>query len=216
MEKKIVTISIVITAFSVWFLSFYLGRYQTGDLLPINPIEKIKPEIQEPNVLRIRNLSCRSLKIGSGFLINPTTIVTNRHVVERARELEITDSSGKSIKYTAALISPSRDLAFIKTKSPLDPISIGRAGETGSVVQVIGYPLGRAIKKISGPIVANDQGRFLIDAKVIPGNSGGPVILRDEVIGVISKSAGSQAIAISINEVLRAERSTLKKPKSNC
>src|SRR5688572_8474314 len=50
-----------------------------------------EPPVVDPRTytVRIRSQTCEGLGVGSGFLIDPSTIVTNRHVVEGAETLEV-------------------------------------------------------------------------------------------------------------------------------
>ena len=47
--------------------------------------------------LRLRNLRCDDVVIGSGFAIDRRTVITNRHVVEQGRRLEVETWDGQPL-----------------------------------------------------------------------------------------------------------------------
>jgi len=139
---------------------------------------------------------------GSGVIIDDNgNIVTNYHVIEGARRLEVTlwDQS----KYEAQIIGadPNNDLAVIKIEAPqsvLVPIPLGTTErlQVGQKVLAIGNPfglegtlttgiissLGRSIQAGNGRII---EGIIQTDAAINPGNSGGPLLnARGAVIGI--------------------------------
>lgn len=130
---------------------------------------------------------------GSGSIIdNRGYILTNHHVVEGARKLEVTLANGK--KYTAKLIGsdPSTDLAVLKIDAAqkdlvLIPMGSSSDLQVGQKVLAIGNPFGLGQTLTTG--VISSTGRTLrspigtlvediiqTDAPINPGNSGGPLI----------------------------------------
>jgi S1-C subfamily serine protease len=140
--------------------------------------------------------------LGSGFVIDKSGhIVTNYHVVEGARDIEVSFSNRDSV--TARLVGqdPSTDLAVLKVAvdaRALTPLKLGdsdRVGVGDSVV-AIGNPLG-LVRSVTAGIVSalhrplTAPNRFTIDdviqtdAAINSGNSGGPLIAANgRVIGV--------------------------------
>ncbi len=139
---------------------------------------------------------------GSGFVYDREGhIVTNYHVVEGARELEVTLADGT--RYPAELVGadPTNDLAVIRIDAPaesLHPLPLGDSTrvQVGQLVLAVGNPfgldrtatlgivsaLGREIQAPNGRVIGNV---IQTDAAVNPGNSGGPLLdLDGEVIGV--------------------------------
>jgi|WetSurMetagenome_2_1015567.scaffolds.fasta_scaffold01321_12 S1-C subfamily serine protease len=130
---------------------------------------------------------------GSGSVIDPRGyILTNHHVIEDARKLEVTLANGK--KYTAKLVGsdPDTDVAVIKIeirKEDLTVIPIGTSDnlKVGQKVIAIGNPFGlgqtlttgiismvrRTMRASSGTLV---EDMIQTDASINPGNSGGPLI----------------------------------------
>jgi serine protease Do len=151
--------------------------------------------------------------LGSGFLIDREGhILTNNHVVEKADDIKVTLTSGKT--YTAKVIGrdPSTDIALIKieAKSELPTAVLGDSDklEVGEWVMAIGNPFGLEHTVTVGVVSA--KGRTIgagpydnfiqTDASINPGNSGGPLInSRGEVIGINSAIiASGQGIGFAI------------------
>ena len=130
---------------------------------------------------------------GSGSIIDPRGyILTNHHVIEDARKLEVTLASGK--KYTAKLIGsdPDTDVAVVKIDAPKEklvviPMGASEGLKVGQKALAIGNPFGLGQTLTTG--VISSVGRTLrasngvlvediiqTDAPINPGNSGGPLI----------------------------------------
>jgi serine protease Do len=152
---------------------------------------------------------------GSGFFISADGFaVTNNHVVERGKNVEIKADDGKT--YNAKVIGsdPRTDLALLKvegrTDFPFVPFA-DKLPRIGDWVLAVGNPFGlggtvtAGIVSASGrDIGAGPYDDFLqIDAPVNRGNSGGPTFDIDgRVIGVntaiYSPSGGNVGIAFAI------------------
>jgi S1-C subfamily serine protease len=158
--------------------------------------------------------------MGSGFVIDGEGhILTNFHVVQNARQLEVTTSDKKKYKAQIVGTDPAHDLAVIQipTKSALQA-QIGDSKNliVGQKVFAIGNPFGlsgtmtrgiiSSIRSVRGPRGFIDEA-IQTDAAINPGNSGGPLLnSRGEVIGInsmiltggVEQSAGI-GFAIPIN-----------------
>jgi S1-C subfamily serine protease len=141
---------------------------------------------------------------GSGFIIDKEGhILTNFHVIEGARQVEVTLHNKK--KYRAEIIGRDRsnDLAVIQIKAPgLMPATLGDSKNllVGQKVYAIGNPFGLSGTMTRGIIsslrpIRNPEGAYIdeaiqTDAAINPGNSGGPLLnSRGEVIGINSMIA---------------------------
>ena len=158
---------------------------------------------------------------GSGFIIDKDGhILTNYHVIENARQIEVTLSNRK--KYRAKVIGTDRghDLAVIQIQAPdLRPAGLGDSHNlvVGQKVFAIGNPFGlngtmtrgiisslRSIREPNGTATIDEA--IQTDASINPGNSGGPLLnSHGEVIGIntlilsnVGQSAGI-GFAIPIN-----------------
>jgi S1-C subfamily serine protease len=157
---------------------------------------------------------------GSGFVIDKDGhILTNYHVIENARQVEVTMHNRKKYKATVVGTDPAHDLAVIQIKAPdLVPAVLGdsRNLQVGQKVYAIGNPFGLAgtmtrgivssIRPVREPNGATIDEAIQTDAAINPGNSGGPLMnWHGEVIGIntmILSSVGQNAgigFAIPIN-----------------
>ena len=141
---------------------------------------------------------------GSGFIIDKEGhILTNYHVVENAREVEVTLHNKR--KYKAQIIGRDQadDLAVIQIKAPdLVPATLGDSAhlQVGQKVFAIGNPFGlsgtmtrgiiSSLRPIRSPEGAQIDEAIQTDAAINPGNSGGPLLSsHGEVIGINSMIA---------------------------
>jgi serine protease Do len=153
--------------------------------------------------------------VGSGFFISADGYaVTNNHVVDHAKSVEVTTDDGKT--YTAKVIGtdPKTDLALIKVDGKTDFAFANFATDTprvGDWVVAVGNPYGLGGTVTAGIISA--EGRDIgsgpydnyiqIDAPINKGNSGGPTFDGNgNVVGVntaiYSPSGGSVGIGFDI------------------
>ena len=152
---------------------------------------------------------------GSGFFISPDGYaVTNNHVVDHAKSVQVTTDDGAI--FTAKVIGtdPKTDLALIKVegKSEFPYVKFAeRSPKVGDWVIAVGNPFGLGGTVTAGIVSA--RGRDIgagpyddyvqIDAPINKGNSGGPAFDVDgNVIGVntaiYSPSGGSVGIGFDI------------------
>ncbi len=141
---------------------------------------------------------------GSGFIIDKEGhILTNYHVVEGARQVEVTLHNKK--KYRAKIIGldSSHDLAVIQIDAPgVVPATLGDSKNliVGQKVYAIGNPFGlngtmtrgiiSSLRPIRSPEGAYIDEAIQTDAAINPGNSGGPLLnSHGEVIGITSMIA---------------------------
>ncbi len=153
---------------------------------------------------------------GSGFIIDASGyIVTNNHVVDGARDVQVTLTDGS--KFTAKVIGndSKTDLALIKidAKRELPYVAFGDSdtAHEGDWVIAVGNPYGLGGTATAGIISAHNRDihsgpydDFLqIDASINPGNSGGPLFNQSgQVVGVdsaiYSPNGGSVGIGFAI------------------
>jgi len=154
--------------------------------------------------------------LGSGFIIDPAGyIVTNNHVIDGARKIEVTTEDGGSYPAQVVGRDPKTDLAVLKidAKKPLPYVTFGSSDKTrvGDWVVAVGNPFGLGGTVTAGIVSGHDRNindgpydDFLqIDAPINPGNSGGPLFNQSgEVIGIdtaiYSPNGGSVGIGFAI------------------
>ncbi|MET0408325.1 MAG: trypsin-like peptidase domain-containing protein, partial [Hyphomicrobium sp.] len=152
---------------------------------------------------------------GSGFFISADGyLITNNHVVDHAKSVEIMTTDGKRYKAKVAGTDPKTDLALIKVDGSSDFPFVRFASSSpriGDWVVAMGNPFGLGGTVTAGIVSANgrDIGSgpyddfIQIDAPINKGNSGGPTFNQNgEVVGVntaiFSPSGGSVGIAFDI------------------
>lgn len=152
---------------------------------------------------------------GSGFFISADGyLVTNNHVVDHAKSVEIMTPDGKRYKAKVTGTDPKTDLALLKVEGSTDFPYVHLAAKSpriGDWVVAMGNPFGLGGTVTAGIVSANgrDIGSgpyddfIQIDAPINKGNSGGPTFNQNgEVVGVntaiFSPSGGSVGIAFDI------------------
>ena len=137
--------------------------------------------------------------VGSGFYVSEYRILTNQHVVDDMGFVQIELYDGR--KGTGRVVAEDidRDLALVETSLAGQPLALfdGTTLPLGESVTAIGHPSGLKFTITKGVISAVREqqssnsnglgGRFLFvqtDTAISPGNSGGPLLLGNKVIGI--------------------------------
>jgi len=171
---------------------------------------------------------CGRIVDGSGFVYAPGRVATNAHVVAGTDSLSVY-AGGERHDATVVYADENLDLAVLAvaglevTPLPLD----SQVQAAGADVVVVGHPGGgeltfaaakvRGTGEVTGPTFRGGElvtrEIVMLRGKVVPGNSGGPVVdLDGEVVGVVFGAAADQsdvgyALAIaSIADELQAAR----------
>ena len=165
---------------------------------------------------------------GSGIVIDRNGhVLTNLHVVEDAREVQVTLYDGKTYEAKPVGRDTVTDTAVLKIDAPaesLSPVVFGNSAQllVGQRVFAIGNPFGfertlttGIISSLNRSLPARRSRRTIksliqIDAAINPGNSGGPLLdTQGRMIGmntaIASRSGDSAGVgfAIPINTIAR-------------
>jgi putative serine protease PepD len=156
-----------------------------------------------------------SAALGSGVVIahdsTSSYLITNNHVVDGAKSLDLVMPGGKNLKATVVGTDAFDDLAVISVPDTSLPQAVfGKSGDlkVGQQVVAIGSPLGndgsvtvgvisalhRTIQAGSGTSTSAEtlQDVLQTDASINPGNSGGPLAdMQGRIIGINVAVAGN-------------------------
>jgi len=142
---------------------------------------------------------------GSGCVIEGNRILTNAHVVSDHTVIMVR-LHGQSRKHQAKLIAVSHDadLALLSVDDPsffhgVKPIKFGSLPEIEQEVIVCGFPEGGdTLSTTKGVISRIENQRYVhswiellagqLDAAINAGNSGGPVLVGDRIVGVVMQA----------------------------
>lgn len=211
----------------------------TEESAVIRAAEKAGPAVVtiETSASTGRSLFRLSTEVGSGVIFAPQGfILTNRHVVENARQLTITLADGRRFPGRLIGIDPfdQSDLAIVKVDADagLPAAEIGDSSQlrVGQLVVAIGSPLGTFQNSVTSGVISalgrtvqvQRPGRGLVqlrdliqtDAAINQGNSGGPLVNSlGQVIGINTVVAGEAqniGFAIPINVAKPIMRSAVE------
>jgi len=165
---------------------------------------------------------------GSGTVIDRQGhVLTNFHVIDGAREVQVTLYNSKTFDARLVGVDPSTDIAVLKIDAPSDCLYPAAFGSStgllvGQRVFAIGNPFGLertlttgVISSLNRSIPGRRTQRTLksliqIDAAINPGNSGGPLLdSHGRMIGmntaIASKTGESAGVgfAIPVNTIAR-------------
>lgn len=181
--------------------------------------------------VRVRNVTCTGVTRGTGFALNARTLITNRHVVEGARELQLNTYDGRDVSVTSSEIAGIADLALVRTNEDLEafPVTADTDPKAGEELTVVGYPNGGALTVTSGEIVRythdplnqNLGDVIFSDAAVEHGSSGSAVLDTDgRLVGVVyaKNAAGSSYIipVSTLKKILAQDEGFEKQENSTC
>lgn len=146
--------------------------------------------------------------LGSGFAVGENCIVTNAHVIENEKNINIITYDGTEYQAVVLGINYDEDIAVLVIKNATFPflnIADLTTMKTGDDIYAIGAPKGMAYTLTKGGVSAKERmignrSYIQIDAPINEGNSGGP-LLNDmgEVLGMNTlKMSDSEGIGLTI------------------
>jgi len=188
---------------------------------PLDSEEQNNISVYRRNIGSVVNITSRAVTLdffyglvpqegqGSGFIIDREGhILTNYHVIDGARQLDVTLHNRKKYRATIVGTDRSHDLAIVQIKAPeLNPMTMGdsRNLQVGQKVYAIGNPFGlsgtltsgivSSIRQVQEPDGVTIDEAIQTDAAINPGNSGGPLLnSHGEVIGINTMIAGNPGV----------------------
>jgi serine protease Do len=155
--------------------------------------------------------------LGSGVIISADGyILTNNHVVENSKTIQVTLSDGRKLTGKVIGTDPQTDVALLKIDATnLEPVTLADSdsAQVGDVVLAIGDPFGIGTTVTEGIISAKNRTRVTsgdadedfiqTDAAINPGNSGGALVdIEGRLVGIntsiLSRSGGNQGIGFAV------------------
>jgi serine protease Do len=155
--------------------------------------------------------------IGSGVIVGNDTIITNAHVVEGAKELEVTGQNKRVLKAKVVGTDSQSDLAVLRIEGEVAgltalPFADSSQLRPGQVVLAIGNPFGVGQTVTMGIVSATSRADLGIeayedfiqtDAAINPGNSGGALVdLQGRLVGIptaiLSRTGGYMGVGFAI------------------
>lgn len=171
---------------------FYIQKSNDSDALWLFEYETLLNSKFKFQVIEdINEIKRPSKSSGTCFSIGKNYVVTNQHVLDENPNIYIIYDD---VKYPAEVVYQNDiyDLAILSIEDFVFPFSFQLANsasiKTGQDIYTIGYPLvdmlGSDVRLTTGIInaksgLANDKNSFQISAQIQPGNSGGPIVLKD-------------------------------------
>jgi serine protease Do len=154
------------------------------------------------------SLRCQG-SVGSGFFVAEDLVLTNAHVLCRGGEaIEVVLSDGRRLPGRVVRAEPRFDLGLLQVAGAgAPPLPLGDVAElaVGDKVMMIGSPVGLEFSVHEGSVSSLSRSMdgvayVQLDAKVNPGNSGGPIIdERGRVVGVVTlKHAEAEGIGLAL------------------
>jgi S1-C subfamily serine protease len=204
--------SILMMAMAIIFL-LYLPTAAQGKIT--ESIVKIYTTYDKPNYFRPWQMIGQRSRIGSGSIIAGNRILTNAHVVSDQTFIRVR-RAGQADKFVASVeaISHELDLAILNVDDTAffkgaGELGVGELARVGDKVFAYGFPQGGTRITITEGIVSRIERKLYshsrfdnlvcqIDAAINPGSSGGPVISKGKIAGVIFQSTSGQNIGYMV------------------
>lgn len=177
----------------------------SGSTMPEPSVSLDDPDLQAAaaSVARISGTAyaCGVGSSGTGFVIAPDRVVTNAHVVAGV-DNPVVELPGRSAREGRIVyFDPIDDLAVIAVDDLRGtPLKVAPALPAGAAAAIEGYPYGGPFRSVTAGVLSVGTAQvpdiydrssaprdvYALDAQVVPGNSGGPLLAEDgTVVGVV-------------------------------
>lgn len=157
----------------------------------------------------------REHALGSGVIVSGDGyVVTNNHVVQNARDIEVSLNDGRTLAAKVVGTDPQTDVALIKINAqnlPFVTLADSDKVQVGDMVLAVGNPFGIGQTVTRGIVSAKnratsgegDEDFIQTDAAINPGNSGGALVdTEGRLVGInsaiLSRSGGNQGIGFAV------------------
>lgn len=224
------------------FPEVFSGLEPSPSHTTIPDLGTLTPVVQraEPSVVKVEGTGCGGIVEGSGFVVAPNEIATDAHVVAGVSSPKVIDDNGIH-DAQVMWFDPDVDLAVLKVDGKLagKPLRVNDAEQASNTPGVVlGYPGGGDFDAQAAAIIDHftaygrniyGQGHtvrdiYSVKAKIIPGNSGGPLIGKNgDVLGIVfatSTTYNDVGYALTghqvAGELAQAEQSTTVRGTGQC
>jgi S1-C subfamily serine protease len=179
----------------------------------------------QESTVKVLGPACGQIQEGSGFVAAAGLIVTNAHVVAGVDDPSIQPHGGETISADTVLFDPDLDVAILRVAESPGPVLdlLGSDVDRGAKGAILGYPengpltIGSAAvlrpMNVKGPNIYGPEKEvrrrvYELQARIRPGNSGGPfVLVGGDVAGVVfSASTTDDNVGYALTSDAVAER----------
>ncbi len=173
-----------------------------------NSVVKVFSTLRRPDPFKPWSKAAPADVTGSGVVIEGRRILTNAHVVGYASQVQVqANEAGDKVSATVVAVARDMDLALLKlddetffdSHAPVERASV--LPNVRDQVFAYGYPTGGTSLSITKGIVSRIEFvnysmdtaglRIQIDAAINSGNSGGPAIAGDKMVGLAFGAASN-------------------------
>ena len=194
------------------FPQVFIGQEPSPSrLLPLPDLGDLQTAVaaDRASVVKVEGKGCGGIVEGSGFVAGSGLVITNAHVIAGIKHPYVIDANGTH-SATALWFDPNLDFAVLRVSNLAGRALViaNQRVTIGTAAAVLGYPGGGSFR--AEPAVIQNQftanGRniygggnttrdiFEVQADIIPGNSGGPLVARDgSVVGLVFAQSTSYA-----------------------
>lgn len=133
----------------------------------------------------------------TGFVVGMTRVITAEHCIEEAENEAIVGGlPGRVVK---------RNGDFILLEIPdtgFRPLPLAKSVLHGEDVATLGYARGSNLHIYGRHVAAFDRGQIVLDGRITPGMSGGPVLnTTGEVVGLNQSTTEDRGFACPVHEI---------------
>ncbi len=190
--------------------------YETPSAQPVVTPTDASPDgfsAAERGALRVWSPTCDAYRNGSAWMLDATRAITNRHVVEGAETVRLTDYQGTSYTVTDVHMSADDDLAILTISDEFPhAATLAEAGpEVGDPVSMSGFTAGGPLETLSGPYIETRENGldpeganvYFVGIPAREGDSGSALVdVSGDVVGVIyAADGGDYAGAVTVDRV---------------